>query len=78
MRYMHVCVQLQLQHRATSFYMQRQNNTERRLFSSSDVTLTVIVAPLALGGGLRDAQQAADGVGGAQGVRLRRLGRCDR
>lgn len=44
----------------------------------SDLTLTVVVAPLALSGGLRDAQQAADGVGGAQRVGLRRLGRGDR
>lgn len=41
-------------------------------------TLTVVVAPLALGGGLRDPQQAADGVGGAQGVGLRGLGGSDR
>lgn len=45
-----------------------------RLF---DVILTVIVAPLALGAGLGDTQQATDGVGGAQRVRLWRLGRGD-
>lgn len=41
-------------------------------------SLTVVMAPLALAGGLRDSQQAADGVGGAQRVRLRGLGRGDR
>lgn len=41
-------------------------------------SLTVVVAPLALADGLRDPQQAADGVGGAQRVGLRGLGRGDR
>lgn len=42
----------------------------------SALILTVIVVPLALGAGL-DTQQAADGVGGAQRVRLWRLRRSD-
>lgn len=35
--------------------------------------LTVIVAPLAFAASLGDSQEAANGVGGAQRVRVRRL-----
>lgn len=55
-----------------------QNDANGVVSPSFDVILTVIVAPLALGAGLRDTQQATNWVGGAQRVRVRGLGRGDR
>ena len=51
--------------------MHRHNKTKLSQCVASplfDLILTVIVTPLALGAGLGDTQQAADGVGGAQRV----------